>query len=310
MKFNEWLKDLLKKAGVDLTDPDVAATLGASGLKEIDVPPALDSQFYKGIYTKEAAENDPHLKKLYSSAAKGEYFTIVDSSINQVLRDLGFDSDYIKDLNLKSSDEANERVDTKKKIRNFGEEVKKMLADTKGKDDTNKDKGGEEIRKIQEQLMSQMRELEDKHKTELEAQKEKFKIEKISHALRSKISSFNLIDMSEESKSDLANAKINKILSNYLLVENEAGGVDIRDKKNPEMGVYDEKKNKLTINDLLNAELSDFVKKSDTQSSVSVPQNRSPFSVPQTPAKKQTLQEQNAQRAAEEAKKLVSQYAG
>lgn len=303
MKFSDFLKDIVKKGNIDITNPDIAATLGASGLKEIEVPEVLVSQFYEKFYTEDAAMNDPKLKKHFEKQAIGEAFTITDTSVNQVLRDLGYGDEFIKELNKKSWDEGRERIDTKAKLKNFGEEVKKVLSEAKK---TEKPKVNDEaVTKMQEDLNNQIKALKEAHEKELKDIQEKARLDKITGALKSKIFSFPLLDMTEEDKLDLANAKINKLLNSYALVENENMGLDIRSKEDPRMEVYDAQRNKLTIDNLLAVELRSFTKKSDVKPTGS--DNPSPFTIPDKPAQKMTLAEQNRLRIEEQAKKLYGQ---
>lgn len=277
MKFNDFLKDIAKKGNIDLTNPDIAATLGASSLKEIEVPEVFISQFYSNFYTEDAAKNDPKLKGHFVKQAIGEAFTITDSSINQVFRGMGYGDDFIEELNKKSWDDDRGRIDTKKKIMNFGEEVKKILAEKKN----DKGQAGEEARKMVEDLQKQIKAQEEKYKTDLEGLKEQNRVDKITSSLKNKIFSFNLLDMEESDKLDVANAKIAKILGQYHLEEGDNGGLEIRTKTD-KMEVYDQQRNKLTIDSLLANELKSFVKKSDTQSATNnIGAGQTPFPVQQ-----------------------------
>jgi hypothetical protein len=279
MKFNEFLKDVIKKTDIDITNPDTAAMLGASALKEIEVPDMFVSQFYKGIYTKEAAMNDPEIKSKYLSASKGEVFNDIDRAINKVFRELGFGDDFIAEINKKSLHDNGEHVDTRKKLQGFGEKIKEMLDKSKSTPPIDAKKTDEEVRKVQEDLNNQIKALVESHKLELSNIQNQAKNDKITGTLRGKILSYNFIDMKEENKIDVANAKIAKILNSYHIEPNETGGLDIRDKKDPSLDVYDAKRNKLSIDELLNSELSDFVKKSDTPRNPDAPKPPSPFSV-------------------------------
>jgi gas vesicle protein len=298
MKVNEFLKDLIKKTDIDMTNADIAALLGASALREIEVPDTFVDQFYKGIYTKESALNDPEIKKKYLGAAKGEIYDGVDRSINQILRENGFTEDQISEINKKSLHVDGEYVDTKKKLTNFGEELKKIIEKGKVLDDSKGKKSDEEIRKIQEDLNNQIKALQEDHQRELDNIKTQTKLDKITGTLRGKILSYNLLDMKDDDKLDLANAKINKILSKYTIEENEKGGLDLRTKEDPRMDVYDDRRNKLSIDDLLNSELSSFVKKSDTPKGTQGGGNPSPFPVNEKP---KTLADAASSRAREAA---------
>lgn len=294
-KFNEFLKDLIKKTGVDMADPEVAATIGASALKEIEISEDLVQKFYNGIYTKESALNDPEIKRKYLGSAKGEIYDGTDRRINQIFREAGFSEEFIADLNKRSLHDNGEYVDTTKKLAVFGEELKKLLASNK-KEDPKSKANDEAVIKMQEDLNNQIKELKEQHENQLKDIQEKAKLNKITGELRSKILSFPLLDMSDDDKLDLANAKINKLISGYSILENEKGGLDIRTKDDPRMEVYDAQRNKLTIDTLLNTELKSFVKKSDNQGQVNSPSTPSPFPIQSKPMAAMTLAEQGKAR--------------
>ncbi len=299
MTVQDFIKDIATKAGLDLTNADFATFIGASALREIEIPDTATDGIYKGLFTKESAKSNPELKTHFYKNAKAELYDQMNRGVNAVIKNLGYNDEFIADLNSRSMMEdgattSSNMIDHNKKLKLFGDEFKKVV---EAKQETPKVNNDEVARKIEE-LNNLLKQTKEGHATELENLKEQAKVKNITNALSAKISSFNLLDMSEDSKKDLANAKINKILTNYTIIEGENGGLELRDKKEPQMEVYDIQHNKLTIQDLLNRELSDFVKKSDTSKQSSTVVGASPFTAQTKP---RTLGDDAAAKARERA---------
>ena len=70
MKVNEFIANFAKKTGVDEKDENLQLLLAASSLKDVEVPQELIDSINKGIYTKEAAKNDPEIGDHYASKYK------------------------------------------------------------------------------------------------------------------------------------------------------------------------------------------------------------------------------------------------
>lgn len=279
---SELLNDLAVKAGVDVTGQDFKALLSSSGLM-VPVPESVVAQLNKGLYTKDAAINDPDIYNSIDRKAKGKYFGILDNKVSQLLASF---NDFFTD-DQKAEIKALE--DTPSKYELINKYLPAAVAE-KSKTKEGKKDAEVDIRKIEEDYNAKIQALETDWKGKLATKEKEYKDKIITKDLTQKILSFNLLDNLPGGKEYLANAKISEIQNEYLLVENENGGVDLRRKDDPEKEVYINNV-KQTIDSVLNDKLKDWVKKSDVKPST--PSTQSPFPVSQKPAASMTLQEQN-----------------
>lgn len=298
----EFLKDLAVKGKIDQSNPDFATVIGASGLKEIDLPQSFLDQFNKGFLTRAAAENDKDIYDAHEKTVRGKFYGILDNKANQLLSAFG---DYLTD---EQKAEIKNTVDTPTKYDLINKYLpvslqEKLKATPAGKPSE------EDKRRLEEDFNNKVkteRETIEKEWTEkLKARENEFETERINSVIAQKIFSYNLLDNIPGGKEYLADAKINTLAKKFHLVYEKGVGVHLRQKDNPEKDVF-VNNTKQTIDTVLDDELKEWVKKSDTTNNSNQSPNRSPFTVPEKPASKMTLQEMNRIRAKEEATKLAN----
>jgi hypothetical protein len=299
------IKDLATKAGVDQTNIDYAAFLGASALKDIEVPKVVVDSLNTGLLTKDAAINNPDIYKDIEIRAKGKFLGIMDNKANQLL-------DAFKDY---FTEEQIQQIKSEKDTPTKYELIYKTLPTSvseklKAQDATGKKQTEADLRKIEEdynnKFKTEKETLENTWKEKYEAREKEFKSTLISKDLSQKIFSFNLIDNIPGGKDFLANAIIKSISEEYHLATNEKGGIELRRLDDPEKEVF-VNNTKQTIDIVLSEKLKDFVKKSDVPTSGSNgQQSKSPFTVSDKPLNKMTLQEQRQMDVKREAQRLAS----
>lgn len=297
----EFIKDLAVKGKVDQSNPDFATVIGASGLKEIQLPDSFVQQFNKEFLTREAALNDKDIYDSHEKSVRGKFYGIMDNKVNQFLAAFG---DYLTD---DQKNEIKNTVDTPSKLDLINKYAPTAIQE-KLKTTSTAKPTEESQRKFEEELNKQIKAtkeaLEKEWTEKLTAKEVEFNNDRISSVITQKIFSYNLIDNIPGGKEFLANAIINDLSKEHNLKYEKGVGVHLRQKDNPEKEVF-VNNTKMTVDTVLNEKLKEFVKKSDT-TNTSTTSNRSPFPAPQKPATKMTLQEINMQRARENAEKLAN----
>jgi hypothetical protein len=300
----EFLKDLAVKGKIDQSNPDFATVIGASGLKEVELPQVFIDQFNKGFLTKDAALNDKDIYDTHEKTARGKLFGIMDNKVNQFLAAFG---DYLTDeqkAEIKNTPDTPTKLDLINKYGPVAIQEKLKTTTTAGKPSE------EDKRKLEEEFNAKVKatreEVEKEWTEKLKAKEQEHQAEQVSNFIAQKIFSYNLLDNIPGGKDFLADATIHSLAKEYTLIYEKGVGVHLRRKDDPEKEVF-VNNTKMTVDTVLNEKLKDYVKKSDTASNgaTSTP-NRSPFSAPEKPASKMTLQEMNRQKAKEEAVKLAN----
>lgn len=298
----EFIKDIAVKGKVD-QNTDFATIIGASALKEIQLPDSFVQQFNKEFLTREAAANDKDIYDAHEKSIRGKFYGIMDNKVNQFLVAFG---DYLTD---EQKNEIKGTVDTPTKLDLINKYTPAVIQE-KLKATSGAKPSEEAQRKFDEELNKQIKAtkeaMEQEWSAKLKAQADEFNTDRINSSIAQKIFSYNLIDNIPGGKEFLANAIINDLSREHLLVYEKGVGVHIRQKENPEKDVF-VNNTKQTVDAVLNEKLKDWVKKSETTTNVSTStQGRSPFPAQQKPAGKMTLQEMNMQRAKENAEKLAN----
>jgi hypothetical protein len=299
----EFLKDLAVKGKIDQTNADFAAVIGASGLKEIELPPAFIDQFNKGFLTRDAALNDKDIYDTHEKTVRGKFYGILDNKVNQLISAFG---DVLTD---DQKAEIKNTPDTPTKFDLINKYVPVSVQEKLKTTTTGKPLSEEDKRKLEEDFNSKVKtereavakEWEEK----LKVKEHEFETDRINSAIAQKIFSYNLMDNIPGGKEYLADATINTLAKEYHLIYEKNVGVHLRRKDDPEKEVF-VNNTKQTIDTVLNDKLKEWVKKSDTANASTQNQNRSPFTAPEKPVSKMTLQEMNRQRAKEEAVKLAN----
>jgi hypothetical protein len=298
----EFLKDLAVKGKIDQSNPDFATVIGASGLKEIELPQSFLDQFNKGFLTRDAALNDKDIYDTHEKTVRGKFYGILDNKVNQLLSSFG---EYLTD---EQKAEIKNTVDTPTKYDLINKYLpsslqEKLKATPAGKPSE------EDKRRLEEEFNNKVkaeRETVEKEWAEkLKIKEQEFETDRITSAITQKIFSYNLLDNIPGGKDFLANATINDLSKEYHLVYEKGVGVHLRRKDDPEKDVF-VNNTKQTVDTVLNEKLKEWVKKSDTTNNGNQTQNRSPFTAPEKPTSKMTLQEINRMKAKEEAAKLAN----
>jgi hypothetical protein len=300
----EFLKDVATKAKIDPTNPDFATVIGASGLKEIELPPAFVAEFHKHFLTRDAAKNDKDIFDEHERTARGKFYGILDNKVGQFLTFFG---DYLTD---DQKNEITKAVDTPTKFDLINKYLPGSIQE-KIKVPATKHTSEEEKRRLEEdynkKVKAERETMEKEWSGKLQAKQKEFEDEQISNFVTQKIFSYNLQDKIAGGKEYLATATINKLQKLYYLKYENGVGVHIMSKDDPEKNVFVNNE-KLTLDAVLNDELRDYVKKSNAENGNG--SNKSPFAVTEKPVGKLSLQELNRIAVQAEAAKLANQYKG
>jgi len=300
----EFLKDVATKAKIDPTNPDFATVIGASGLKEIELPPAFVAEFHKHFLTRDAAKNDKDIFDEHERTARGKFYGILDNKVGQFLTFFG---DYLTD---DQKNEITKAVDTPTKFDLINKYLPGSIQE-KIKVPATKHTSEEEKRRLEEDYNKKLKETKEaveKEWTEkLKAKDREVESEQIGSFIKQKIFSYNLMDKIPGGKDRAATGIISEISDEYSLVYQKGVGVHLRQKDDPEKDVYI-KSDKITLETVLNEKLKDYVKKSDAEGNGI--NNKSPFTVTEKPVGKLSLQELNRIAVQAEAAKLANQYKG
>ena len=299
----EFLKDLAVKGKIDQTNPDFATVIGASSLKEIDLPASFIDQFNKGFLTRDAALNDKEIYDNHEKQVRGKFYGVLDNKVNQFLQAFG------EHLTDEQKNEIKNTPDTPTKLDLINKYLPVSVQEKLKTTTTGKPLSEEEKRKLEDEfngkIKTEKEAIAKEWEEKLKVKEREFESDRINSVITQKIFSYNLLDNIPGGKDFLASAISNDLSKDFHLVYEKGVGVHLRRKDDPEKEVF-VNNTKQTVDTVLTDKLKDWIKKSDTTTTNSGSTTKNPFSTNQKPAGKMTLQEANRLKVMENAEKLVA----
>lgn len=255
----ELFKQLAQKAGLDLTSSDFQTFISASSLREIEVPETVLNNLNKGLMNKDAAINNPDVYSEIDKKAWGRHMSIMDRKLTKILDGLPDLLTQEQKDEILGAEETHLKYEllTKYLPQNVQEKIKAIPA---GK------KSDEEIRKIESDYNSKIKQINEEWEGKWKQKEQEIKQKDISNTLTQKIFGYNLVDNIAGGKDYLANAIISELSNTYHLEKSDSG-LDLRRKDDPTKEVYSDNNEKVTIETLLAQKLEPFVKKNNGKQS-------------------------------------------
>lgn len=253
MKLDKFLTSILPAE--TFKNNDLAAVLGASSLKEIDMPDEVATQFSSVYLTKDRALNDPDLVREYKGKAWANFAdTVEDDLKNKIVGKLpeDFKKKYFEAP--KVYDKLSVLADAFSHIseKGAGEDVKTLA---------------EKHRKQEAELRQQITDRDNLLKKTQEDFAAKETGIKIDYALRSKLMDRlpkldpNLIK-TDKQKAFIIDSTIHSLRSNYLLEFDKENQQSINFLKKDRSDVY-EGNTKVTLDDFISRELEPYTVKNN-----------------------------------------------
>ncbi len=199
MKLPLLLKELFKKAGIPEADPNATALLTNAAIAEIDFPDESANLVNNSLMSLAAAKSHPDIRKELISAGRSEAFDGMDNEIQNTMNELGIDEPTkVKILAEKS---------TPKRAALLAKELKRLGDEKPGN-------AKEHIDKVNE-LNKNISDLQEKHRTELEAAKTQYEQALLQESINNDLVGFNYIFPKETPKTTVlaaAKASIDRAL--------------------------------------------------------------------------------------------------
>lgn len=258
MKTSEFLSKILPSTV--FADNDISAALGASGLKEVDLPDNLLEKFNGYYMTKDRAANDPDVAKELKTKHWGHFADTIEKDLKKIVAILP--EDYKTKYYAIPETQQNGIYDRIAVVREavshvaekgLGEDVKTL---------------SEKYRKAEKELREQAAAAEEKAKKAAEDFQAKEGQIKMNYALRSKLTGLlpkldgNLLK-TDVQKNFLIDSTINSLQSEYLLEFDKENPQSINFLKKDRTDVY-EGNTKVTLDKFLEKQLEPYTVKNNS----------------------------------------------
>lgn len=243
MKIKEFLVGLGNKVKLTDEQKEVLNQLDV----DVEINEGVVSAITAGLLTMDSAKNNKDLQEHFANKVKGDIFNTFDEIIS------GF-SDKLPKEAIEAMKADDISVPKKAKI------ALKALTEmepTKVKDET----AAAQI----EQLNNQIKDLKSAHKVELETANKKSAEQQVKFVLKNKIFQNQLADNIPGGKDWAASAIVSQMADEYTLLPNDKGGVDLKQKDDPSLDVFDANNEKMDVDRALKTKLEPFLKKGEPQ---------------------------------------------
>lgn len=213
MKLTEFIKSLAKKAGIPDTDANLTAIAGNTSLADVEIANETANIINGNLYTADAAENNPAIRKKLVDIGRAEIFNGLDAEINSTMDELGL-ADDVKTVILA------EKSSTKRAAL-LAKKVKEIEGTTKGTDKN-------ELTKQVNDLNSKIATMQREHETALKSKDTELAEKMLQKDIDTDLTGFNYIFPKETplpTKLAAARASINtKLAAKGLKVVTDAAG--------------------------------------------------------------------------------------
>lgn len=243
--LKDFIKELQTKGAIK--SADLETVLSASAMNDIELPDDFVSGFDASFLTIDRAKNDPAIVAEIQKASNRSAFAAFDDKMNGFLQFIDpADADEIK-----KTDATYEKYD-------------KLKAALKKAKEAGKGKINEDANKIQEQLNQQITELKAAHKAELRTQEEKINTAITNGILKTKILAFKFADAFTPLRESIAELTTNNVRGKFTL-SMDKGELKLLQAVPGSDSLVEafEGNEKLTVDKLLERELSQFIAKSN-----------------------------------------------
>lgn len=252
--MKDFIRLQLKKAGITETD-DMTKILESESF-ETEIPEFIAGPIQEKTYGFIQAINKPDIR----NKILADRFDGIENNLQSVLKDhFNIDADKYNELRGDRNDRNFQTF-----LNDLVPELKKIVSSDKTSDNEDTKNKSEVIQNLENKIVELSRQYESE-KSEMQKQfDQKFNGLRINNVLQNELSKYSLKESVSGFKSMVYKQAIENVQQKALLKFDEnTGEVVPHNPKEPDLRLMNEKNEVLTIKDLLDNELSEFVAKSD-----------------------------------------------